>query len=352
MPLSPRPTRLAFGLTLAALASLPRPSLAQSRATDVAAAQELFDEARGLAHAGKFAEACPKFEESERLDAGPGTEFNLADCYEHAGRTASAWAQFMAVADSLHAIGQREREKIARDRARALEAKLSKLAVNVGSGARVSGLEVKRDGVILGDAQWGSGVPVDPGKHVILAAAPGRQTWQQTVVVGADGKNVTVDVPALDIAQTPALERATPAEVPTSNATPSTLTTPEAEGSAAHGMDGQKIAALVAGGIGVVALGIGGYFGSQAISKHNQYVPNCPNNVCSDPSYVQIHNDASTDATYATVGVTVGAVAVVGAVLLYVTAPGSRSASTRQGGVQVLPAMTARGGELLLRGAW
>jgi hypothetical protein len=351
MPRSSRPrTRLALGLTIATLASLPRPSLAQSRASDVAAAQELFDEARGLAHAGKFAEACPKFEESERLDAGPGTEFNLADCYEHAGRTASAWAQFMAVADSLHAIGQRDREKIARDRAKALEAKLSKLAVSVGAAARVSGLEVKRDGVVVGEAQWGSGVPVDPGKHVILAAAPGRQTWQQTVEVGADGKSVAIEVPALGVAQTPVHEPA--ADARTSITSPSTTSNTEGEAPAAHGLDGQKVAALVAGGVGIVALGIGGYFGSQAISKHNQYAPNCPNNVCTDQSYVQIRNDASNDATYSTIGVSVGAVAVAGAIILYVTAPGSKSAPSRQAHVHVLPSMTARGGELLLQGAW
>jgi hypothetical protein len=338
-------SRLASALTLGTLASLaPRASHAQSRPNEVAAAQALFDEARTLVHAGKFAEACPKFEESERLDAGPGTEFNLADCYEHAGRSASAWAQFTAVADSLHALGQRDREKIARDRAKALEGKLARLAVHVSAPARVAGLEVKRDGVVVGDAQWGSGVPVDPGKHVIVASAPGRQPWQQTIDVSADGKSASVELPTLALALAPVPENVSAGAPPVPSADPEP---------APHSGDGQKIAAIVTGGIGIVALGVGAYFGSQAISKHNQYAPICPNNVCTDPSGVQIRNDASSDATYSTVALSVGAVAVVGAVVLYLTAPSSKPAAQKQG-VHVVPRVdaSARSGGLALEGTW
>src|SRR5271156_4908852 len=124
----PRPT-LPESLLLVLLATLAaRPAFAQSRASDVAAAQALFDDGRALMKAGKFAEACPRLEESERLDSGPGTEVNLADCYEHAGRTASAWAEVEVVADSLRARGKHDREKSARARASVLQPKLTKLA--------------------------------------------------------------------------------------------------------------------------------------------------------------------------------------------------------------------------------
>src|SRR5262249_24412526 len=55
------------------------------------AADRLFKEAEVLARAGRYAEACPKLEESERLDPGIGTQFNLADCYERTGRVAHAY---------------------------------------------------------------------------------------------------------------------------------------------------------------------------------------------------------------------------------------------------------------------
>src|SRR5688572_27022649 len=67
---------------------------AHAQAENQAAARALFEEARDLAKAGNYSAACPKFEAANRLYASPGALLNLADCYEHLGRTASAWSQF------------------------------------------------------------------------------------------------------------------------------------------------------------------------------------------------------------------------------------------------------------------
>src|SRR5688572_27933584 len=52
-------------------------------------ARELFLTAKRLAKKGDYEKACPKFEASLKLKSGIGTEFNLADCWEQIGRTAS-----------------------------------------------------------------------------------------------------------------------------------------------------------------------------------------------------------------------------------------------------------------------
>src|SRR5258707_10266347 len=113
------------------LLGAPRTALADVSPTDKATAQALFDQAKQLAVAGKYAEACPKFEESERLDPGIGTQFQLANCYEHAGRIASAWTLFLEVASVSRGAKQPEREKVARERAAALETKIPKLTITV-----------------------------------------------------------------------------------------------------------------------------------------------------------------------------------------------------------------------------
>ncbi len=74
-------------LLLAATTSFAEPS-----ADDRTVARSLFDQGRALVKDGNYAAACPKLEESQKIDSGVGTLFNLADCYEHLGRFASAWA--------------------------------------------------------------------------------------------------------------------------------------------------------------------------------------------------------------------------------------------------------------------
>ena len=153
--LQPRLHSLCFGLALATAASH---AYAQS---DPGAARSLFDEGRKLLAEGKYSAACPKLEESQKLDPGMGTLFNLADCWEHIGRTASAWARFREVAEAASRSGQHDREKIARARVAALDAKLSRLIVEVRASDQ--GLELKKDGVPFGAAQWGSALPTDAG---------------------------------------------------------------------------------------------------------------------------------------------------------------------------------------------
>ncbi|MBI5536762.1 MAG: hypothetical protein HY898_28840 [Deltaproteobacteria bacterium] len=174
-------------------------AFAQTTQADKAAARALFDEGRKLASSGKHADACPKFEESQRLDPGVGTMFNLADCYEAMGKTASAWSMFLEAAARLKSEGApAEKEQAARQRAAALEPRLSRLKIVVPDGAVVPGLLVSRDGSETKKGSWGTAIPVDPGQHVIEASAPGKKPWRQAIDVAKDGANASVTIPVLE----------------------------------------------------------------------------------------------------------------------------------------------------------
>src|SRR5882672_2205364 len=95
-----------LALLLAGLGtSVTREALAASPSSS-RRAHALFDEGRELAKAGRYAEACPKFIESYKLEIGMGTEFNLADCWEHLGQRELARTLFIDVAQQSREAGQ------------------------------------------------------------------------------------------------------------------------------------------------------------------------------------------------------------------------------------------------------
>jgi hypothetical protein len=164
---------------------------------DKAGAEALFQEGRRLMLAKRFAEACPKFEASVRLDPAPGTELNLADCYEQLGRFASAWGMFRQAADEARRAADADAEKIALERAAALEPRLSRLTIQPPKEA-VPGLVVSRNGLPVDAALLGTPVPVDAGQHKIDCRAPGRKGWTQELSVKA-GDSMVAAVPNLAV---------------------------------------------------------------------------------------------------------------------------------------------------------
>ena len=144
---------------------------------------------------GDYAAACPKLEASQKLEPAVGTQFNLADCFEHVGRTASAYALFSQVVCIAHSAGKFEREKSAKERAAALEPKLARVRLEVTAPA--PGLEVRIDDVLVEKTAWSEAFPIDPGEHRgVSASAPSHRAWEGTLS-GQASQLVVVKVPEL-----------------------------------------------------------------------------------------------------------------------------------------------------------
>jgi hypothetical protein len=323
----------------------PRLAAAQTSAQDQAVAQSLYDDAKKLMTAGNFNDACPKLEESQRLEPTAVTEFYLADCYERAGRTASAWTTFLDLAASEHRNGGpkgAEREKVARDRAKALEPKLSQLVIDVPAAVRVPGLVVKRDGAAVREGQWGAQVAVDPGKHTIEASAPGKKPWTTTQDVQGAGTATTVHVEAL--ADAPGEAASSQPSAPSSASTSSLAPTPETPKPSPL-----KTVGLVVGGVGVAGLVVGGIFGAMAISKNSDANNgHCGgslggSNQC-DSTGVGLRNDAVSFGNISTISFIAGGVLAAGGAALWLVAP--------SGTVQAAPAVGTNSGGVLVRGVF
>jgi len=175
------------------------PAAAQT-AEEQAEAEALYAQALELMKAGKYAEACPKLERSQRLDAGTGTLLYLATCYEKRGQIASAWATFLAAEAQARHSGD-DRQAIARRRAAQLAPRLPRLTLRLAAGAAPIPAIV-RDGKPVDPATLGTAVPLDPGRHVIEARADGFRTWTTTLEL-AEASAKTVEIPPL-VAEPPA----------------------------------------------------------------------------------------------------------------------------------------------------
>jgi hypothetical protein len=332
----------AFSLSLLFLLALAVPARAAER--DEAGARVLFGEGRKLADDGHYAEACLKFEESLRLDPGVGTSFNLADCQEHLGRTATAWTRFLEVAAATKREGQLERARVAQARADALEPKLARWVLTVSAPA--PGLVVARDGLAVGAAAWGVAVPVDPGPHRVEATAPDRQSWSREITV-PDGPSTTeVSVPALEALPPPAIVAAPPG--PASRGAPASLV----EAPATQPTRWPPRASVAMGVLGMGALAAGAYFGLQARSENDQAKkvcdPFCPS-VADKTRHDALVDDARRDQTLAIVSASVGAaVLLTGAYVWW-----HRDRATARPPVTPAP-MQLAGGALgvHLEGAW
>lgn len=326
-PLSPRRAIVVAGALALGLSVLTVTGSAVAGGADSATAEVLFEDGKRLAAASNFAEACPKFAESQRLDPAAGTLIHLGNCYEKLGKTASAWATFLDAAAAARQQARTDWADLATARAEALKPKLARLAIVVAE--RPAGLVVRRDGTILSEASLGAPFPVDPGPHTVELSAPGRTPVTLSRVVG-DGEQAKLETPPL------ALGAATPPGTPPLAATPP-APAPE-RGSATLG--------YAIGGLGVVGLGVGALTGILAIGKNGDSKDLCPaDGRCADQAGVAANDSAKTLGTVSTIAFIAGGVGVAAGAFLVLTAgPKSRPSAK----VSVAPAL----GGLVVGGAF
>jgi hypothetical protein len=278
------------------------PAFAEGPSSNKAAAEALFVEGRRLVNEGHYAEACPKFEASQKLDPGLGTMLNLADCYERIGKTASAWAQYREAIPLARAAGASEREDMAVAHSKALESRLSTLTIRAMSGSEGgAALDIRRDGVSVDPAELSTPIPVDPGTHEVDASAPGHRPWSTKVEVGGDAAKVVIEVPKLT-GGNGAAGGGPPADAP-------------------HHSSSQRPIALGIAAAGVVGVGLGTFFGLSASSTWKDAKSGCTDYPfhCTQQGLDQ-HDSARSKATVSTVAFIAGGVALATGAVLWFTA--------------------------------
>ncbi|MDI1480932.1 hypothetical protein [Polyangium sp. y55x31] len=303
-----------------------------------AAAEKLYQDAYVLALEGHHARACEMYEESDRLDPANGTKLELARCYEATQRPASAWALYVAVAEADKATGKnRAREAEARARADALEADLPRLVLMVPAsvGGR-KGFTITRDAVPVGEALWGTPIPVDLGKHTIRVIWPDKQAWEGVVNVSKNGETVTVAIPA------PAAWATHGREVPRGR-------------DERRGVGPPPVLSLALGGVALAGFTVGGVCGGLAFSKWAEVEQMAPRQ-CRSPAglsgctqaVADKGTEASRFAAASTTGFVVGGAALAAGAIVWLTGGSGKRPSA--GRIEILPAAGPAGVGGVVRG--
>jgi hypothetical protein len=295
------------------------PAASSTSSSDDARAAALFSEGMALAKEGKYPEACAKLEASLSAREGLGTAFNLADCWEKIGRTASAHALFAKVAVKTRELGQHEREQAASARVDALAPKLSRLRLSLS--AKPPGTVVLRDGSIIPETEWEQAVPVDPGSHAIELRADGKVSWSRKVDVIDRGTTTTLVLPELADAPKPPVARKVQPTVPPPRRLP-----PKQTGSS--GGSTRSIVAWSLVGVGAAGAGLGVFMALRYSSRNDDAEAICPRGFGCDTSEIARHDqlvdDARTARTFALIGTGVGVAAFASAGYLFFSAPSEK----------------------------
>lgn len=331
-------------LALALLALSPRMALAQD-AKNLPVAQALYAQAVKEMAAKSYATACPKLEEAVRLvPEGVGGKLTLAECYEASGKLASAWSTYALAEATAARAGQADRQKLAHDRAAKLEPKLAMLTIVVEAPARdVPGLEIKRDGVVVGAAQWGVPLPVDKGRHVITATVGDGRTWERAVDVGRDGARETVGIGELPGAPKP--QEPLPLVDVQPALAPAAPPPPPAPAPSAPPSSSRRVAGLVIGGVGVAGLAVGGALGVTAIVQKNQSNAggHCNEKNRCDAEGTDLRNASLRAGNWSTAMFIGGAAALAGGVVLFATAPSASTAPRTTGARSISVSLAPHG---------
>jgi hypothetical protein len=291
-----------FGLAVVAFGASPVAAGAQSRES---LAEGLFRTARAEMKAGNFASACPKLEESYRLDPVSGTLLNKAVCDESRGRKATAWTEYLRFVQTAPAGDARL--PFATARIRLLEPQLARLRITIL--AAPAGSTLSLDDVALGSAIAGVDLPIDNGSHVaVLVALDGRRVERRFSVEDGEQMGIELELPKAPVsvitsgpvpdgaaggANSPVRRARTPLRASRSSSRP--LLT----------------AGYVTMGVGLAGLASAGILTVLASNEKGTVNAHCPGRLCDDEGLRAASHGAAL-LRAADVGLVVGALGVLG----------------------------------------
>jgi hypothetical protein len=185
------------------------------------------------------------------------------------------------------------------------------LAVKNRAGQDLSAVKVTVDGTVVAEHLDGSAIPIDPGPHEFTFETSGGPPLTETIILHEGEKDrretVNLAVGAPPDSTSPVPGAAQRGEGDSRPATSAGKT--------------QRVLGVVAGGVGVAGLAVGGVFGVLASSSWKTAQRECPDHTGCSTQAMDDRSHAVTDATVATVGFIAGGVLLATGLTIFFTAP-------------------------------
>jgi hypothetical protein len=288
---------------------------------------DAFRRGRDLLDRGLVSEACEALGTAEHDKPTVGTIGLLAACHEKQGRLATAFREYQEAARRA-AAAHDDRERFAAERAAKLEPTVPRLVLHLPKNEK---LAVTVRGEPLDPSTSSAALRLDPGAVEVVATSPEGRTWKTSVALEPSEERV-VEVPSLAPAKTD--------RPPRRSAAP-------------------PWPALVAGGVGLAAVGMTTGFGIAAMTQNADSVSieaRCKAGTTTAAECARGKAERSHARTYADVatgGAVVSAAALGTAVLLWALHVGAPSTEApRSAAVKPEPWVSPTGAGFGLTGAF
>ena len=263
-------------------------------------ALDLFKKGQGLYKANKHAEALPLFRESYALVQSPNSRIYIARCLAATGEAVAAYEEFEALIADVDARNdpkyQDARTAAVAERDELAQNKLALVTITVNNPS--PGTSVSIGGRDIPAETWGKPVAVAPGSvDVTITTPPGAPQTQRVDLTAGDKRPIALD------------------------AAPAAATPPPVASSSGSSRAMLRPAAYVAGGVGVVGMGLFAVFGGLANATYSDLEGKCQGSggakACPPDAQGQI-DDGKMQKDVANAGLIIGAAGLATGVTLFV----------------------------------
>ncbi len=314
-------------------------------------ADALFKKAKKLLAEKRYPEACATFEQVDKLDPGIGAKLNVGKCYEEWGKLALAY-RWYTDAETMAAASKDDRAGKIHTLAEELDTNVPRLTVKIPDGADPDVVAtVTLDGKPVSPAVFGIEQRVDPGAHVIEFTVEGKAKKKVVPLERGGSSEIALEIPKGKGTGKGKGDGWKTKQPDPNGAEPDPDPSPSVGAPPVPGRT-RRIAGIVVGASGVVAVGVAGGITLSARGKYKDALSaNCmgSTSMC-DAAGLKTTHDARHTANIATVVAIIGGAAVIGGVVLYLTAP--KGAHAEEHALRLTPVVDAEGASVILGGSF